>query len=57
MINNCCKLLELHVFVISISLSDDNSARSGSFSLSDFFLVLLFCTKWDLFVLIMNWQP
>ena len=53
MIDNHCKLLELHVFVI-IFLSDDNSARSASFSSSEFFLVLnlhkvaLFCLNNEL---------
>ena len=49
------KLLELLVFVfIFIFLSDDNGARSASFSSSEFFLVFKFYMKWAFFVLIMT---
>ena len=51
------KLRELRVFVfIFILLSDDNGARSASYSSSEFFLVFKFYKKWAFFVLIMNWQ-
>ena len=42
MIDNSCKLLELHVFTF---LSDDNGARSASFSSSEVFLVFLNFTQ------------
>ena len=48
MIDNRYKLLQLRVFVF-IFLSDDNGARSDSFTSSEFFLFLLNLHKVGLF--------
>ena len=45
MIDNCCKLLQLHVFF----LLDDNGARAASFSSSSFFSCFFNFTQLSLF--------